>query len=510
LGTSSPHNGGTKTDERDLLEPDPERDPEPTPAGEPARGAAQPPKSRRHLTLRARVTTTFALGALVLASLLASVSYFSVRSSVINQERATLTRTAIVNAEAMAGALQRYGADVPSALDSLNTNQAIKSFLDEQSSAVGQGGWFPSQGNYSYTEIPGDLRSLTLSGHLTEEIISVGNQPELVVGVPMPASQSAYFEFFSLSELANTLRALLGSLVLGAVVTVVGGAILGRWAAGRSLRPLHDTARAALSIAGGQLDTRLRSDEYADLAVLTSAFNKMADGLQERIEREARFTSDVNHELRSPLTTLAASLSVIESRREEMPERAQQALDLLSAEVRRFRRLVDDLLEISRLDAGLGDMNTEEVSLAALVEHAVTASRHVVMVEVSDKVGDRRVVVDKRRFERVINNLVENADRYAGGATRVAVDTDGRWGRISVEDRGPGIPHEERSHIFDRFARGSSARRRGSGAGTGLGLSIVRQQVTLLGGRVWVETNGARGSRFVVELPLRPAVVAEP
>ncbi|MGH9171921.1 MAG: sensor histidine kinase [Acidimicrobiales bacterium] len=468
----------------------------------PARPLATTGRRRRHLTLRARVTTTFALGALVLATLLASVSYFSVRSSVLNQEQATLTRTAIGNAEAMNSALDRSGVNIPSALESLDANPGLESLLNQGGAS---GNWFPSSTSASQTDLPQHLRSLVLAGHLAEQIVSVKGQPELIVGVPIPSAKSAYFEIFSLSEIANTLRALFGSLALGAVVTAIGGAVLGLWAAGRALRPLHQTAEAALSIAGGELGTRLRSDDYADLAVLTSAFNKMADRLQERIEREARFTSDVNHELRSPLTTLAASLSVIESRREEMPERAQQALDLLSAEVGRFRRLVDDLLEISRLDAGLGDVNVEEVGLGALVDHAVTATRHVVMVEAPPGVAGSRVVVDKRRFERVISNLVENADRYAGGVTRVAVDSDGRWARIAVEDRGPGIPQEEREHIFDRFARGSSGRRRGLGAGTGLGLSIVRQHVNLLGGRVWIESNGARGSRFVVEIPVVPA-----
>jgi signal transduction histidine kinase len=436
----------------------------------------------------------------VLASLLASFAYLSVRSSIIGQEQATLTRTAIANAEEITTALKRYGVNIQTSLASLDTSPGLESLLNQGGEA---GSWYPSSSpGVQKTDIPGTLRSLVLSGKLTEQIISRHGEPELVVGVPIHEFGAAYFEFFSLSETANTLRVLLGSLIIGGILTVVAGAIVGRWAAGRALTPLHDTARAALSIAGGQLDTRLRSDDYADLAVLTSAFNKMADELQERIEREARFTSDVNHELRSPLTTLAASLSVMESRRAEMPERAQRALDLLSAEVRRFRRLVDDLLEISRLDAGLGDVNAEEVALGSLVEHAVAATGHSVMVDVPEGAADRRVVVDKRRFERVVANLVENAYSYAGGATRVAVETDAKWARIAVEDRGPGIEAEEKAHIFERFARGSSARRRGAGEGTGLGLSIVRQHATILGGRVWVEANGARGSRFVIEIPL--------
>jgi signal transduction histidine kinase len=194
--------------------------------------------------------------------------------------------------------------------------------------------------------VPRALRTLVLGGRPSEELVDLSGTPELIVGVPIRTATGrvAYFQLFNFSEVAGTLRDLLGSLVLAAIVTTVGGAAVGLSGAGRALRPLHRTAEAALSIAGGRLDTRLESDAYADLAVLTSAFNQMADRLQERIEREIRFTSDVNHELRSPLTTVAMALSVLEARREELPERSRKALDLLSAEIRRFRRLVDDLL----------------------------------------------------------------------------------------------------------------------------------------------------------------------
>jgi len=461
--------------------------------------ASQRLRRRRHLGLRARVTTTFALGALILSGSLASITYFSVRSSVLQQTESSLTHEAIANAEALNGALQRPGTDYPTALASLDTAPGSESLLEQ----LGQ--WYPSLPTLLSSVVPAALQGIVTHGQLAWQIVKIDGTPDLVVGVPIRAAHdAAYFQIFSLAEVSATLRTLFGSLLVAAVVTTVGGAIVGRWGASRALRPLHQTARAALSIAGGRLDTRLRSDDYADLAILTSAFNKMADGLQERIEREVRFTSDVNHELRSPLTTVATALSVLESRRGELPERSQQALDLLGAEVRRFRRLVDDLLEISRLDAGLGDVNSEEVALGPLVQHTVRATGSSAMVDIPSWVGDRRVLVDKRRFERIIANLVENAERYGGGATRVVVEADATWGRVAVEDRGPGIPEEERSLIFDRFSRGSSARRRGMGDGTGLGLAIVSEHLRVLGGRIWIETNGSRGARFVVEIPVQP------
>jgi signal transduction histidine kinase len=120
-------------------------------------------------------------------------------------------------------------------------------------------------------------------------------------------------------------------------------------------------------------------------------------------------------------------------------------------------------------------------------------------------VAGLQVSVDKRRIERVVANLVENASVYAGGVTRLAVEATGDTVRLIVEDAGPGVPAEGRERIFERFFRGSAAGRRGAGDGTGLGLALVAEHVHLHGGRVWVEDRSGGGSRFVVELPIRPA-----
>jgi signal transduction histidine kinase len=230
----------------------------------------------------------------------------------------------------------------------------------------------------------------------------------------------------------------------------------------------------------------------------------MADRLQQRIERDARFTSDVSHELRSPLTTLATSLSVIESRRDELPERAQRALDLLSTEVRRFQRMVRDLLEISRFDARSADFATSPVEIGDLVRHAVAPAGHAPLpVSINPADDHREFSVDKRRIERVFGNLIENADRYAGGVTEIVVETSDHSVRVCVDDSGPGIPPADRDRIFERFARGpGTAGSRGAGVGTGLGLALVQEHVRLHGGRVWVTDSPTGGARFVVELPL--------
>jgi signal transduction histidine kinase len=165
--------------------------------------------------------------------------------------------------------------------------------------------------------------------------------------------------------------------------------------------------------------------------------------------------------------------------------------------------MVGDLLEISRIDAGSADFDTNVVSVGDLVRNALAPTRGAVPIEISAAAGSRLISVDKRRFERIMANLLENARRYAGGATRVVVVEREDNARFIVEDEGPGVPPEERNRIFERFARGTvAAGSRGLGDGTGLGLALVAEHVKLHSGRVWVEGRPAGGSRFIVELPL--------
>jgi signal transduction histidine kinase len=117
----------------------------------------------------------------------------------------------------------------------------------------------------------------------------------------------------------------------------------------------------------------------------------------------------------------------------------------------------------------------------------------------------RELLVDKRRIERVFGNLIENADRYAGGVTQVTVETDDHLVRVLIDDSGPGIPPADRDRVFERFARGAGkAGSRGAGVGTGLGLALVLEHVRLHGGRVWATDSPSGGARFVVELPISP------
>ena len=207
--------------------------------------------------------------------------------------------------------------------------------------------------------------------------------------------------------------------------------------------------------------------------------------------------------------TLAASVEVMEARRGEIPDRAQAALDLLSGDVTRFQGLVEDLLEISRFDAGAIRLHMEELLAAEFVRQAIAVSSlPQTPVHVSERAELALIRGDRRRLARVIANLIDNARAYGGGDPEVSIDVINPDDEpishvmIVVEDRGPGVPQEERELVFERFARGGGAGRRTGSEGAGLGLSLVDEHVRMHGGRVWVEDrlDGESGARFVIEI----------
>ncbi|MEY2464059.1 MAG: two-component system, OmpR family, sensor histidine kinase MtrB [Acidimicrobiaceae bacterium] len=455
----------------------------------------------RRLGLRARITLAFALGALVLSAILATTTFALTRRNLLDQRESLVLNQAYLNAAVVRNRLP--GSDIESVqslLPSLPVPGGSRPILHFQDR------WFSLTAEIGPDAIPLQLRETVAKGHPARIRFSAKGKPALAVGIPIPAAGAEYFEIVELGDLQNTLDSLGISLLGASAFTTLAGAGIGWWVSRRALRPLADVSQAAEAIAGGRLDTRLEAVADRDLGTLAASFNEMAQALQDRIERDARFASDVSHELRSPLMTLSAAVNVLETRRDEMPERAQAALDLLGVEVGRFSQLVEDLLEISRYDAGAVRLELDEIRLAEFVMQAVSASDdgRTVPVELDSELAGVVAQADKRRLMRVIANLLDNARKYGDGATGVSLRRVEEGVQIAVEDEGPGVPEDERDVIFERFARGGGAGRRGSGEGVGLGLALVAEHVRLHGGRVWVEErlDGREGARFVIELPV--------
>jgi two-component system, OmpR family, sensor histidine kinase MtrB len=473
------------------------------------------------LGLRARVTTLFATGALLLSVAMGCLAYFTTAHFLLTDKVNAAISQSVAGANTVQNALavsNLNAANLPGLLNQIDASSGAASLLVWNDIPYSSNTFLLSE-----QTVPARLLALVERGIPATQTVTVDGTPRLIVGLPVQSgtqSSASYFAMFNLADLDHTLHVLALALALGGMITTVLGGVIGWVASARTLRPLAAVSRAAVAIAGGDLDTRLQAtSDDPDLAMLTASFNRMVDQLQERIERDTRFTSDVSHELRSPLTTLANTVGVLEAHADELSPRARQALELLAADLRRFERMVRELLEISRADAA-ADVSLEDVDPGELVRRAVAASSLTlpsVQVEpavwVDPALEGARILVDKRRFERVVSNLLDNAALYGGGATRVAAELGPKSNGhatvvVAVEDAGPGVPVEERKHIFERFYRGQASGRRGAGTGTGLGLALVAEHVRLIGGTVGIEDAPGGGARFTVELPVSEDVAS--
>ncbi|HUF84738.1 MAG TPA: HAMP domain-containing sensor histidine kinase [Acidimicrobiia bacterium] len=466
-----------------------------------APAAGTPARRRLHLPrgLRFRVTAGFALGGLLLSAVVAILTYTFTEHYLVQQRERSLLRQAYVDARIFREDVRRDD----------DVNLALEGFERSVDSIVilsYQGEWLGTSVELGRDQLPSGLRGTVEAGEPARQRFDLGGEAWFAVGVPIAAIDARYYQAFRLEELQRTLGVLRTALLgAGAVATALIG-LLGWWASGRLLRPVSEIASASERVTKGELRTRLEPQRDPDLDRLVTSFNGMVDALGQRIERDARFVSDVSHELRSPLTTLATAADLLHSRRHELPDRSRVALELLVGEVNRFRQMVEDLLELSRADSGVDELDLEAVRLGDLVQRTLGSHGGKPRVDVDPGAGQTPVLVDRRRLDRVLLNLVDNARSHGGGVIAITVRRRDGSVRLEVDDAGPGVAVTDRARIFERFARGGASGRRPAGSGSGLGLALVSEHVRLHGGRVWVQdVPGGDGARFVVEIPWRPA-----
>ncbi|QDP97365.1 HAMP domain-containing histidine kinase [Microlunatus elymi] len=463
---------------------------------------------RIRLGLRDRVALGFGLMALGLSALLAVMSWVLVTTELVGQREASAWVEASDHARMLADRLQAGDESVPAALDSLPMTQGAMSMLSYR------GQWYATGLSRGPSALPVELRDMVASGQAARQRIKIDDRLVLIVGVPLGPAQTSYFELFTLDDLSHTFRVLSGTLIAAAAITSLLGLWVGRLGSRRAFKPLRAVTRAAERFVGGDLGVRL--DEHdPELSGLARSFNHAADALQRRVVADARFAGDVSHELRTPLTTMLNSMALLRNRADELPPALREPVDLLDTDLNRFRRLVIDLIEISRDDSG-DARPTEPVRIGDLVREAAddAAGRRVTVVEPG--AAETLVRADKRRLERVIANLVENAENYGRGCLQVRVrpgadlpgaDHSGsdRMVSIQVDDAGPGVPAAQRERIFARFARETTR----PGPGVGLGLAIVQRHVQWHRGTVAVTDRPGGGARFVVTLPTEPLAVGK-
>ncbi|MEU8633464.1 ATP-binding protein [Amycolatopsis sp. NPDC048633] len=264
-------------------------------------------------------------------------------------------------------------------------------------------------------------------------------------------------------------------------------------------RPLREMTGAVRAMAKGDYTRRVRATTRDEVGELAQAFNLMAGDLGDADKQRRELIANVSHELRTPITALSGVLeNLVDGVEDPDPATLKTALQ----QTERLATLVDELLDLSRLDAGAIPLHKTSFSVSSLLSEAVSEAALVrgVTFSVSVSPEDAVVLADRGRLFQVVANLLENAVRHgpAGGSVQVLAEARPGELRIDVCDEGPGIAPADRVRVFERFTRGE----RPSGGGTGLGLAIARWVVELHGGTIGVvEPSAGAGSRIRVTLP---------
>ena len=331
--------------------------------------------------------------------------------------------------------------------------------------------------------------------HAAAVRVTLGGQAYVVLAV-QPLDEIA-------ADLAVLRRVMLLSLPLAIALAGIGG----YWLTRRNLAPLASMAAQARRITHSNLDTRLDAGAAAaeELAVLSASFNELLSRLDQSFDHMRRFVADASHELRTPISIIRGEADVALTHERGATE-YKQALALVLDESRRLSRLVDDLLNLARADAGRVKLRVEEFYLNDLLAECCRSAQTLA--------GARRVTLecaphddlafrgDEVLVRRMVMNLIDNAIRYtpAGGRVTVSLDSRGSDISIRVADTGTGIAPEIVPHVFERFYRGDKARSRQDG-GFGLGLSIVKWVAESHNGTVDLSSAPGAGSTFTIRMP---------
>ncbi|WP_394162490.1 MtrAB system histidine kinase MtrB [Galactobacter valiniphilus] len=341
------------------------------------------------------------------------------------------------------------------------------------------------------------------------------NEPGLAFGyrVELPPQRNyGLYLVYNLSQVQNSLNLIHGVLLLGGSLLLVVIGAIAWYVSRRALQPVAEAAATAEQLARGALDERMHVEGQDEVARLGRSFNRMADSLAAQIvqletlsQMQQRFVSDVSHELRTPLTTVRMAAEVLHDARDDFDPINRRSAELLYDQVERFQTLLNDLLEISRFDAGAAVLDAGEWDLIPVVKRAIeTAIPHAQAAGSGLELiaPDTPVVVemDPRRVERVVRNLVMNAVEHGEGRPiEVRVAGDDAAAAVAVRDHGIGLSPLDVARVFDRFWRKDAARARTTG-GSGLGLSISMQDARLHGG--WLQAWGEPGEGSIFRLTL--------
>lgn len=268
-------------------------------------------------------------------------------------------------------------------------------------------------------------------------------------------------------------------------------------------RPLTKLVNKTKEISQGVFESNLKIKSPPEISELAKAFNAMCDKLSEVDKMKNDFLSMISHELRTPLTTIKEGVSLLQERiGGEITEKQERLLTILTDETNRLIGLVNSILDLSKMEAGMMSYRFEEASITPLIDQAITeitplleAKKISLEKELIDNLRAQKV--DEARILQALRNLIANAAKFTPEGGRITVSARALKDtlEISVQDSGPGIPPERLPLIFEKFS-GSDHKK-----GTGLGLAIVKHIIDVHGGMVWVESRVEQGSKFTFVLP---------
>ncbi|MFF3944281.1 ATP-binding protein [Streptomyces sp. NPDC001902] len=474
----------------------------------------------RLTSLRLRLVAVFAAVALAAAVSASGIAYWLNRDAVLtraqnaalNDFRASMTRNA--------GSLPRHPScdKLADAARSIGTSTQTYQVLLIGTGPDGERCATKSQSDgFSLDAVPATLRKAVSKRnpkegdpaeyHLYWQRVTRNGQPYLVGGAKVIGGGPTGYMFKSLEAERKDLNSLAWSLGIATALALIGAALLAQAAASTVLRPVARLGDAARRLGEGKLDTRLRVTGTDELAELSRTFNRTAERLERRVDelsqREAasrRFVADMSHELRTPLTAITAVTEVLEDEADSLDPMIAPAVRLVVSETKRLGELVENLMEVTRFDAGTARLVMDDVDVADLVTACIDARAWLDAVELDAPRGII-ALLDPRRIDVILANLIGNALKHGGSPVRVKVRQDGDELVVEVADNGPGIPEEVLPHVFDRFFKADASRARSEGSG--LGLSIALENAHIHGGEIAAANNPGGGAVFTLRLPMR-------
>ena len=370
------------------------------------------------------------------------------------------------------------------------------------------------------TQIPESLRDFVKAGNVSYQYATVHTDGfsgrALIVGSPTsgPVPNLELYLIFPLHSEQSTIALVRGTMFTGGAVLMVLLAAITWLIARQVVQPVRSASRTAERFAEGHLTERMPVRGEDDMARLAVSFNDMAESLSRQITQleefgnlQRRFTSDVSHELRTPLTTVRMAADLIYDHSEDLDPSLRRSTELMVSELDRFETLLNDLLEISRHDAGVAELSVEAVDLRSTVNSALGNVGHLaedagVQLIVDMPTDEVIAEVDPRRVERILRNLIANAiDHAEHKPVRIRMAADEDTVAVTVRDYGVGLRPGEEKLVFSRFWRSDPSRVRQSG-GTGLGLAISVEDARLHQGRLEAWGDPGKGACFRLTLPL--------